>query len=109
MGTRAIRVWVDALPLVATGTGAAVPSLASAPQAFHSAQFCVGDRVLGVVKKKAGEIYYLDIGCPSLASLNVLAFEGASKKNRPDIRLRDVIYAAISQADPGMSTFLNAQ
>lgn len=109
MGTRAIRVWVDALPLVATGTGAAVPSLASAPQAFHAAQFCVGDRVLGVVKKKAGEIYYLDIGCPSLASLNVLAFEGASKKNRPDIRLRDVIYAAISQADPGMSTFLNAQ
>ncbi|KAL5969836.1 Exosome complex component RRP40, partial [Taenia solium] len=96
------RVWVEALPLVATGTGAAVPSPAGAPQAFHAAQFCVGDRVLGVVKKKAGEIFYLDIGCPALASLNVLAFEGASKKNRPDIRLRDVIYAAILQADPDL-------
>ncbi|KAL5107282.1 Exosome complex component RRP40 [Taenia crassiceps] len=102
VGTRTNRVWVETLPLVAAGMGIAVPSLASAPQAFHAAHFCVGDRVLGVVKKKAGEIFYLDIGCPALASLNVLAFEGASKKNRPDIRLRDVIYAAISQADPDL-------
>ncbi|KAH9280483.1 Exosome complex component RRP40 [Echinococcus granulosus] len=102
VGTQTNRVWVDALPLVATVAGAAAPSLASASQAFHAAQFCVGDRILGVVKKKAGEIFYLDIGCPALASLNAFAFEGASKKNRPDIRLRDVIYAAISQADPDL-------
>ena len=98
---RTHRVWVDALPLISLGQGAAVPALGAAPQAFHVSQFCVGDRVLGVVKKKAGELFYLDIGCPMTACLNVLSFEGASKKNRPDIRLRDVIYASISQADPG--------
>ena len=99
---RTNRVWVDGLPLVATRSGVAMPTLGAAPQTFYVTQFCVGDRVLGVVKKKTGELCYLDIGCPSPACLNVLSFEGASKKNRPDIRLRDVIYASISQADPGM-------
>ncbi|VDM25762.1 unnamed protein product [Hydatigera taeniaeformis] len=73
--TRTNRVWVDALPLVATGMGAVMPSPTSAPYAFHATQFCIGDRVLGVVRKKTGDIFYLDIGCPAPASLNALAFE----------------------------------
>lgn len=59
-----------------------------------------------MVKKKSGDAFYLDIGCASLAALNPLTgFEGASKKNRPDIRLKDVIFAAIAQADPGAFSF----
>lgn len=93
------RAWVDSLPL--SPLGGARASLCGAPQSFHASQFSVGDRVIGVVKKKAGELYHLDIGTTAPASLNCLSFEGASKKNRPDLRLRDVIYAAISQTDPG--------
>ncbi|VDD81392.1 unnamed protein product [Mesocestoides corti] len=92
------RLWVDSLPLMVSPS----PVLGGAPQALHASQFSVGDRVLGVVKKKSGDLYQLDIGCYSSASLNYLSFEGASKKNRPDIRIRDVIYAAISQADPDL-------
>ncbi|VDL60224.1 unnamed protein product [Hymenolepis diminuta] len=99
------RVWIDALPLSSSsGLTSVTPALLNnTPQSFHTAQFCVGDRVLGVVKKKNGDTFYLDIGCASSAALNCLTgFEGASKKNRPDIRLKDVIFAAIAQADPDM-------
>ncbi|VDL88730.1 unnamed protein product [Schistocephalus solidus] len=92
------RVWVDALPR----SGALCPSLCNARQPCHVSQFVVGDRVLGVVKKKTSEMCLVDIGCPSAASLSLMAFEGASKKNKPDIRLRDVVFAAISQADPDL-------
>nr|CDS33313.1 exosome complex component RRP40 [Hymenolepis microstoma] len=99
------RVWIDALP-PSSGTGhtnVAPALLSNSLQSFHTSQFCIGDRVLGVVKKKNGDTFYLDIGCASPAALNCLTgFEGASKKNRPDIRLKDVIFAAIAQADPDM-------
>ncbi|KAL7059769.1 hypothetical protein AAHC03_013022 [Spirometra sp. Aus1] len=97
------RVWVDALPR----SGAICPSLCNARQSCHVSQFVVGDRVLGVVKKKTSEMCLVDIGCPSTASLSLMAFEGASKKNKPDIRLRDVVFAAISQADPDLEIELS--
>lgn len=71
-------------------------SLRSAVTQFH-----VGDRVVGVVTRKAGDYYMVDIGCSSLASLEYLSFEGASKKNRPDLNPGDVVYAMITQADRG--------
>lgn len=51
--------------------------------------------VVGVVTSKAGDIFRVDIGSSELAALSYLAFEGASKKNRPDVNIGDVIYAKL--------------
>lgn len=37
---------------------------------------------------KTGEGFKLDIGASEQASLSYLAFEGASKQNRPDVAVR---------------------
>jgi len=48
----------------------------------------VGDHVIGHVAKKDGEEYRLDIGASALALLPVLAFDGATKRNRPHLQAR---------------------
>ncbi|XP_046481148.1 exosome complex component RRP40 isoform X2 [Neodiprion pinetum] len=71
------------------------------------------DRVLvtkaGVLKRRKPAIFYVDsyqkrvdIGAGELASLSYLAFEGATKKNRPDIVVGDVIFAKLLVASKGM-------
>ncbi|THD27776.1 Exosome complex exonuclease RRP40 [Fasciola hepatica] len=70
-------------------------------------QFHMGDRVVGVVTRKAGEYYMVDIGCSSSASLGYLSFEGASKKNRPDLNIGDVVYAMVTQADRDLEVELS--
>jgi exosome complex component RRP40 len=47
-----------------------------------------GERVVGVVLNSRGNQIKVDIGTADSAILNVLAFEGATKKNRPDIKVR---------------------
>lgn len=37
----------------------------------------------------------VDIGTNELASLSLLAFEGATKKNKPDIKVGDVVFARV--------------
>ncbi|CAD7085765.1 unnamed protein product [Hermetia illucens] len=54
-----------------------------------------GECVLGVVTQKAGDIFRVDIGAHEQACLSYLAFEGATKKNRPDIQLGDLLYARL--------------
>ncbi|XP_015510337.1 exosome complex component RRP40 isoform X1 [Neodiprion lecontei] len=61
-----------------------------------------GENVVGIVTQKAGDIYRVDIGAGELASLSYLAFEGATKKNRPDIVVGDVIFAKLLVASKGM-------
>ena len=46
-----------------------------------------GDHVIGVVASKAGDIFKVDLGCSEYASLSYLAFEGATKRNRPDVKV----------------------
>lgn len=45
-----------------------------------------GENVLGVVTNKAGDVFRVDIGTSEQASLSYLAFEGATKRNRPDVK-----------------------
>ena len=47
-----------------------------------------GDNVIGVVTSRAGDMYRVDIGASELASISYLAFEGSTKKNRPDVKVR---------------------
>ena len=54
-----------------------------------------GEHVIGVVVSRAGECYRVDIGAQHSATLNMLAFEGATKKNRPDLQTGDLLLARV--------------
>lgn len=45
------------------------------------------DPVVGVVIARSGENYRVDIGAAHPATLDALAFEGASKRNRPNLKV----------------------
>lgn len=65
-----------------------------------------GETVIGVIVQKSGDIYRVDIGASEPASISFLAFEGATKKNRPDINVGDLIYANILIASKDFETEL---
>ncbi|XP_014369116.2 exosome complex component RRP40 [Papilio machaon] len=52
-----------------------------------------GENVIGIVIQKAGDIYRVDLGSSMSAALSYLSFEGATKKNRPNVQIGDVVYA----------------
>ncbi|XP_040563603.2 exosome complex component RRP40 isoform X1 [Lepeophtheirus salmonis] len=54
-----------------------------------------GEAVIGIVTRKAGDIFRVDVGASEQATLSYLAFEGATKKNRPDVKVGDVVYAKL--------------
>ena len=51
-----------------------------------------GEFIIGVVTNKAGDIFRVDIGANEIASLSYLSFEGATKRNRPDVKVRANIF-----------------
>lgn len=52
-----------------------------------------GETVIGVVTQKSGDIFRVDIGASDPACLSYLAFEGSTKKNRPDVNVGDLVFA----------------
>lgn len=52
-----------------------------------------GETVIGIVTQKSGDIFRVDIGASEPACLSYLAFEGATKKNRPDVNVGDLVFA----------------
>ncbi|XP_055299238.1 exosome complex component RRP40 [Sitodiplosis mosellana] len=56
---------------------------------------CKGETVIGLVVQKAGDIFRVEIGSNELAALSYLAFEGATKKNRPDVNIGDLVFAKL--------------
>jgi len=46
--------------------------------------------VIGVVTQKVGEGYRVDIGSAHPASLDGLAFEGATKRNKPNLKVLSI-------------------
>jgi exosome complex component RRP40 len=59
----------------------------------------VDDAVLGVVTSKFSEYYEVDIAAPFPALLPVLAFEGATRRNRPNLKEGDLVYCRVDMAD----------
>ncbi|XP_060522907.1 exosome complex component RRP40 isoform X2 [Cylas formicarius] len=57
-----------------------------------------GDLVVGVVVKKSTDQLKVDIGSAETASLSMLAFEGATKKQKPDVQVGDAVYAKVLNA-----------
>ncbi|KAJ3000728.1 Exosome component 3 [Globomyces sp. JEL0801] len=62
----------------------------------------VAEPVIGVITGRQMDTYRVDIGGPSLASLDVLAFEGATKRNRPNLENNALVYARVSLANKDM-------
>lgn len=70
----------------------------------HSKRYVANrnENVIGVVVGKAGDSFRVDIGTSEPATLSYLAFEGATKKNKPNISNGDVVYAKIVTASKDM-------
>ena len=60
----------------------------------------LNDLVIGTITNKSAEVYRVDIGWHIPAALNTLAFEGATRKNRPYLEIGSLVYARVSLADP---------
>lgn len=44
--------------------------------------------MIGIVTVKSGDVFKVDVGGSEQASLSYLAFEGATKRNRPNVQVR---------------------
>ena len=60
------------------------------------------DHVIGIVESKHAEEYRLHIAGAGLASLPVLAFDGATKRNRPHLEVGALVYARVTLAHRDM-------
>ncbi|KAG0175329.1 exosome non-catalytic core subunit rrp40 [Apophysomyces sp. BC1034] len=65
-----------------------------------------GESVLGTVTARLGEYYRVDIGTAHSAILPALAFEGATKRNRPNLTLRSLVYCRVAMANRDMEAEL---
>lgn len=60
------------------------------------------EAIIGVVTGRSGEGWRVDIGSAHPASLDGLAFEGATKRNKPNLKVGSVLYARVSLAHKDM-------
>lgn len=60
----------------------------------------VGDQVLGLVEGTGGDFYSLNVFSGSNVIMNRLAFDGATKRNKPELKRGDVVYARVCAANP---------
>ncbi|EIW81019.1 exosome complex exonuclease RRP40 [Coniophora puteana RWD-64-598 SS2] len=60
------------------------------------------ESVIGVVTARGGEAFRVDIGSAHHANLDGLAFEGATKRNRPNLKVGTLVYARVSLAHKDM-------
>lgn len=61
-----------------------------------------GDSVIGTIIGKSMEHFRVDIGSSEPAMLAFLSFEGATKKNKPDVNLGDIVFARLILANPDL-------
>eukprot|EP00936_MAST-01D_sp_MAST-1D-sp1_P001616 g1616.t1 len=54
--------------------------------------------VVGTVSARSADFYRVDIGAPTAALLPTLAFDGASKRNRPQLEVGSLVYARVAAA-----------
>ncbi|XP_013416480.1 exosome complex component RRP40 [Lingula anatina] len=61
-----------------------------------------GENVIGIVTMKAGDVFRVDIGGSEQASLSYLSFEGATKRNRPDVKIGDLVFGRLLVSNKDM-------
>uniref|UniRef100_A0AAV1TUB8 Ribosomal RNA-processing protein 40 n=1 Tax=Peronospora matthiolae TaxID=2874970 RepID=A0AAV1TUB8_9STRA len=57
------------------------------------------DGVIGVVTDRNADFYRVNIGAAASAVLGMLAFDGATKRNRPNLRLGSLVYARVNKVN----------
>jgi len=62
----------------------------------------VGDHVIGIVADRHADEYRLDIGAAAQATLPTLAFDGATKRNRPNLQVGALVYVRLTVANKDM-------
>ena len=62
-----------------------------------------GDPVVCTVLRVTANNYSVSIGAAHAASLGTTAFDGATKTNRPRLRIGDIVYGHVEQCDPGLT------
>jgi len=67
-----------------------------------------GDNVIGIIEEKGTDYYKVNIfsGANSIALLGRLAFEGATKRNKPELKKGDIVYARITMTNKDIDTEL---
>ncbi|KAG0228277.1 Exosome component 3 [Actinomortierella wolfii] len=65
------------------------------------------ESVIGVVVGKTAEHFKMDIGAAQPALLPLLAFENATKKNRPNFNIGDLLYCRVAMANKDMEAELD--
>ncbi|CRK93342.1 CLUMA_CG006883, isoform A [Clunio marinus] len=60
------------------------------------------DSVIGIVTTKTLDFFWVDINASEPAALSYLAFEGATKKNRPEINVGDLVFCKVVLAHPDL-------
>ncbi|OCF30625.1 exosome complex component RRP40 [Kwoniella heveanensis CBS 569] len=60
------------------------------------------DMVLGTIIARHAEGYRVDLGSAQMASLEGLAFEGATKRSKPNLKVGTLVYARVSLANRDM-------
>ena len=68
-----------------------------------------GDTVVGVVVERGAENYRISLGGSRVAQLPVLAFDGASKRNKPNLQVGTIVYARVSRVDRDLSPVLSCE
>ena len=69
----------------------------------------IEDNVIGIVVKKEFDFYEVDLFCGRKAILNILSFEGATKKSKPVLQKGDLIYCKISNNSSYLPIVLSCQ
>jgi len=66
----------------------------------------VDDMVIGTIVDKSTDWYRVDIGLHQNAIMSTLAFEGATKRNRPNLEVGQLIYCRVRATNKYMETEL---
>lgn len=61
-----------------------------------------GESVIGIITVKSGDVFKVDVGGSEQASLSYLAFEGSTKRNRPNVQVGDLVYGQFTIANKDM-------
>ena len=60
-----------------------------------------GDQVVGIIEERGGDYYMVNVFSSTHCVLNRLAFEGATKRNKPELKRGDVVYARVTSSTEG--------
>lgn len=97
-----IRSYFDSHHIFSEGAGRVTSVDASYIQLEISSRIYipqVGDKVIGIIDDRGTDFYRVNIFSSGAAILNRLGFDGATKRNKPELKSGDVVYASVTSSD----------